>query len=90
MNVGEKPMKNWNRFFQKDKNKIYIFLAAVTVFVVAAFLSVALGTATLSLSQLVKAIREGAGSGFEGNIFWYVRLPRTVACLLAGAGLSVS
>ena len=90
MNVGEKPMKNWNRFFQKDKNKKYIFLAAVTVFVVAAFLSVALGTATLSLSRLVKAIREGAGSGFEGNIFWYVRLPRTAACLLAGAGLSVS
>lgn len=83
-------MKNWNNFFQKDKNKKYVFLAAATVFVAAAFLSVALGTANLTLGQLIKAIREGAGSGFEGNIFWYVRLPRTVACLLAGAGLSVS
>lgn len=90
MIVGEKLMKNWNRFFQRDKNKIYTFLAAATVFVVAAFLSIVLGTANLSLFQLLKAIREGAGSGFEGNIFWYVRLPRTVACLLAGAGLAVS
>ena len=64
--------------------------AAATVLVVAAFLSVTLGTANLSFTQLLKAIREGAGSGFEGNIFWYVRLPRTAACLLAGAGLSVS
>ena len=83
-------MKNWKNFLQRDKNKIYVFIAAATVFVVAAFLSVVLGTANLSFEQLIKAIREGAGSGFEGNIFWYVRLPRTAACLLAGAGLSVS
>jgi len=83
-------MKNWNRFFQRDNNKLYIMTAAATVLVVAAFLSVTLGTANLNFEQLLKAIREGAGSGFEGNIFWYVRLPRTAACLLAGAGLSVS
>ena len=83
-------MKNLMNFLQRDKNKTCIFIAAATVFVVAAFLSAALGTANLSLTQLIKAIREGAGSGFEGNIFWYVRLPRTAACLLAGAGLSVS
>ena len=29
-------------------------------------------------------------SGFAQNIFWYVRLPRTLGCLLAGAGLAVS
>ena len=83
-------MKNLKNFLQRDKNKTYIFTAAVTVFVAAAFLSVTLGTANLSFAQLMNAIREGAGSGFEGNIFWYVRLPRTAACLLAGAGLAVS
>lgn len=83
-------MRNLKNFFQKDRNKIYIIIAAATFFVVAAFLSVALGVADLSLGQIMQAIRDGAGSGFEGNIFWYVRLPRTLACLLAGAGLSVS
>ena len=83
-------MNNWKKFLQKDKSKKYILIAAATFCVVAAFLSIALGTASLTFSQLLKAIREGAGSGFEGNIFWYVRLPRTIACLLAGAGLSVS
>lgn len=83
-------MKNWKNFLQRDKSKKYVILAAAILFVAAAFLSVTLGTANLSFTQLMKAIKEGAGSGFEGNIFWYVRLPRTAACLLAGAGLAVS
>lgn len=83
-------MRNLMNFFQKDRNKIYIIIAAAVSFMVAAFLSIALGVADLSLGQIMQAIQEGAGSGFEGNIFWYVRLPRTLACLLAGAGLSVS
>lgn len=83
-------MKIWKNFFRKDRNKKYVFLAAAAIFVAAAFLSICLGAAKLSFEQMMMAIREGAGGGFEGNIFWYVRLPRTLACLLAGAGLSVS
>ena len=65
-------------------------MAAVTLFVVAAILSICCGVVHLTLGQLLKAIKEGAGSSFEGNIFWYVRLPRTIACMLAGGGLAVS
>lgn len=83
-------MKNWNIFFHRDKNKIYAVVIAMTLLVAAAFLSISIGVADLSLTQIIKAIREGANSGFAGNIFWYVRLPRTVACILAGAGLAVS
>lgn len=56
----------------------------------AALCSLCLGAANLSMEQLWQAIYNGPGSGFGGNIFWYVRLPRTAACLLAGAGLAVS
>lgn len=83
-------MRNLTNSYQKDRNRKYIFIAAATLFVAAAFLSLCLGTANLSLAQLMKAVKEGAGAGFAGNIFWYVRLPRTTACLLAGAALSVS
>ena len=83
-------MKNLSRFLQKDKSKKYVIIAAATLFVAAAFLSLCLGSAHLTFGQIVKAVQEGAQSGFEGNIFWYVRLPRTIACILAGAGLSVS
>ena len=90
MTVGEKHMKNWKRFLRTDKSKQLIFLAAATVFVVAAILSVCCGVVNLTIVQLIEAIREGPGNSFAGNIFWYVRLPRTMACMLAGAGLAVS
>lgn len=83
-------MKNWKKFLHTDKSKKIIFIAAATLFVAAAILSICCGAANLTLTQLVNAIIKGAGSGFEGNIFWYVRLPRTMACILAGAGLAVS
>ena len=55
----------------------------------AALLSLSLGAARLDLPQLWRCILEGPGST-AGYIFWYVRLPRTAACLLAGSALSVS
>lgn len=67
-----------------------VFLGAVLLCVGAVLGSLCLGAANLSLSQVWTAILGGADSGYEGNIFWYVRLPRTVACVMAGAGLSVS
>ena len=83
-------MKNWKRFLQTDKSKQWMFGAVATVFVVAAILSICCGVVNLTIVQLVKAVLEGAGNSFAGNIFWYVRLPRTMACVLAGAGLAVS
>jgi iron complex transport system permease protein len=41
------------------------------------------------LSQLWQAISYGPTST-AGYIFWYARLPRTIACLLSGAALAVS
>lgn len=56
---------------------------------IAAFFSLCLGAAKLSLSDLWQAISQGPAAT-AGFIFWYVRLPRTCGCLLAGAALSVS
>jgi iron complex transport system permease protein len=48
-----------------------------------------LGAAKLSPTQLLRALCGQAGS-VETVIFWYTRVPRTAACLLAGCGLAVS
>ena len=55
------------------------------------------GTAILSTIELepgatyrFRALAEGPGTTKAARILWYVRLPRTGACLLAGAGLAVS
>ena len=83
-------MKVWKKFLQKKNNRKYIFGITAVLFMTSALLSLCLGAAHLTIPQLIRAIQGGASSGFEGNIFWYVRLPRTAACILAGAGLSVS
>lgn len=67
-----------------------VFAGTALLCVLAVFGSLCLGAAKLSPGQVWEALRNGAQSGYAGNIFWYVRLPRTAACLLAGAGLAVS
>lgn len=70
-------------------NKLIFIITGVLVFLVVWF-SLTLGAVSLSFKELYEAIVKGANSGIAGTIFWYVRLPRTIACMLAGAGLSVS
>ena len=66
-----------------------IFPVACLCCLGAALLSLCLGAAMLTPGQLWTAVRNGPADP-NGPIFWYVRLPRTAACLLAGAALSAS
>ncbi len=63
---------------------------AAVLLMVCAVLNICLGASGLTLSNLFKALFAGPGTSVAQRILWYVRLPRTAACLLAGAGLSVS
>lgn len=91
MPVGEKHTKNWKGYCLMSKKKTgWIFLTAIFFCLAAALGSLCLGASNLTPGQLLQAIKDGAKSGYEGYIFWYVRLPRTAACLMAGAGLAVS
>lgn len=69
--------------------KKWIWGGAAALCLAAALLSLLLGAAALSPAQLWQAVVEGPRST-AGYIFWYARLPRTLACLLSGAALSVS
>lgn len=71
------------------KSKGWIYLGALALFLGAGMLSLGLGAVKLSCSQLWQALLAGP-QDTAGYIFWYVRLPRTGGCLLAGAGLAVS
>lgn len=67
------------------KTKRFAFLVCL----LAALASLSLGAAALSPGELAEAVISGPRST-AGRIFWYVRLPRTAGCLLAGAALSVA
>lgn len=83
-------MKDWRKFWNQNSQK-YIFRVAIVLFVLAAVASICLGSTKVTLSQLWNALRYGPGtSGVSGTIFWYLRLPRTAACILSGAALAVA
>ena len=69
--------------------KTWIYLAAVLLCLLGTVLSLSLGAARLSLSELHQAICSGPNNT-AGYIFWYTRLPRTAACLAAGAALATA
>ena len=72
-----------------SRNKWWIFAAAILFCILSTFLSLMLGAARLSLPELWQALRDGVNS-MPGRVFWYVRLPRTLACLLSGAALAAA
>ena len=74
----------------KKTKFLKIMAAAMFFLVTAVLLSFCMGTAALSLSDLKDAVINGPGSGVAGRIFWFARLPRTLATVLAGAALAVS
>lgn len=66
--------------------KIALSLLAMAT---ATLLSLCFGAAKLSPADLWQALAAGP-QNTAGYIFWFIRLPRTLACLLAGAALAVS
>lgn len=72
-----------------EHKKYLVFFCAFVTCLIAVILSLCLGAANLSLTELWQAIIHGPNST-AGWIFYYARLPRTAACLLSGAALAVS
>ena len=76
-----------------NKQKIKICYIAVTLLLIFSILaSFCLGSAKISLSELIEAFGNGMRdvSTPAGRILWYARLPRTIACVFAGSALAVS
>ena len=72
-------------------NNFRVKIGLATVFcLITGFLSIWLGAAELSAGDVLRGLLSGPEAGVEGAVVWYVRLPRTAGCLLAGAALAVS
>ncbi len=70
-------MNIWKKFCPGNKKAVLVLAAVFCA--LSAFASLTLGAAAIPLKEL-----------FGSPIFLYARLPRTAACLLAGAALSVA
>lgn len=74
---------------KKSAKNMLVFSLVVTTCLLVIFLSLSVGASRLSFSQMLSALTHGDKS-VGGRIFYYVRLPRTLACIFAGAALAVS
>ena len=73
---------------RKRRNTIVIFamLAAVLAVSVACLF---VGSSNLSFGEALDALM-GGGTGAQSRIIWKIRVPRVLAAIIAGAGLSVA
>lgn len=72
------------------KRLLYTVLVLCLLLLLALFLSLAVGSSDLPLSRLLGAILGRQGHETEAAILFYIRLPRALAALLAGAAFSIS
>lgn len=63
--------------------------ATILLCIASSILSLCLGAANFTVAEIWNEVIHGS-SGAAGVIFWYSRMPRTCACLLAGAALALS
>ena len=70
-----------------DKKRV--FCLALGLLLLGALLSLCLGAVRLTPGELLGAIVNGP-KDTAGFIFWYSRLPRTLACMLAGGALAAA
>lgn len=76
--------------YQRKKRKkiflvIFLFLLTLFLFLVSLFV----GSSKMSLEEALKALVM-ASSDVNNRIMWKIRIPRALAALIAGAGLSIS
>ena len=65
----------------------YLYAVAIVFLFVSAAAGLILGSTQLSFSDI---FQQGFASTVSSRIFVYVRLPRTLACLVCGGALAVS
>ena len=84
-------MRKSEKYCSMNKKRTrWILMGAFCFMMLSILLSLCFGTAVLTFRDLTDAVINGPQGGVSGRIFWYARLPRTAASLLAGAGLAVS
>ena len=81
-------MRTWPTFSIR-RRKGAVLAALILLLLAAAALSIRFGSSSLSFSQVLEALA-GKGTGTAASIVRHVRLPRTLAAMLAGAALAVS
>ena len=83
-------MRNLKSLSTGRKNSGFLMAGAALFLAAAAALNICLGASGIPFAEVIKGLIAGPGTSKTARILWYVRLPRTAACILAGSGLAVA
>jgi len=73
-----------------NKKKIFILITALALLIGLSLLSLCVGAVNIPIATIIKIIFTRDVSSGLGQIFLYVRLPRTIAAILTGTALCIS
>lgn len=82
--IGE--TENYQRYTRK---KVLILVLLILLIIITAISAVNAGSASLNFLQVIQTLL-GYGDSFSDVVIWQIRLPRVLAAIVAGAGLSVA
>lgn len=86
-------MRIWKRSCSEPERRggwWWLIGVSLLLVVVVMAASICLGVIPLTVEELIRALAQGPGAGWESSIVWYARLPRTLASVFAGAALASS
>ena len=83
-------MKSLQKRLWENKKTVSLFLFAILSCIASFLIGICVGSTRISLSDLLRAAADIGCQTPEGRIFWYVRVPRTLAAILAGGALSLA
>lgn len=77
-------------YIRRIRIRFAILMLLVLLLLAAGLSSLVIGSYQLSLAHIIKALLWGTTDSLVQHLLWNIRLPRTVAAILAGAGLALS
>lgn len=87
LSTEQQTTTGYRRLLRRKKG---IGLLLFVLLMIAALLSLRTGSLPTSDAELIKTLLSFCREGRIGHVIWNIRLPRTVAALLAGAGLGMA
>ena len=83
-------MKTIKDFRKKDQKKYITIVVLVIAVMIMTFVCTFVGSSNMTLQECVAALLKKSTVANHVRIIWNIRIPRVLAAVIAGAGLSVS
>lgn len=87
---AEAITSNRSGYRRRVRNRMLVLFVLLALLLFVALFSLRIGSYPLSLLQIFQGLWADSDDQLVSHLLWNIRLPRTVAALLAGAGLALS